>query len=136
MGIRKRNASAGYLSEVLRKMTTFKQFIAEGFLADQRTKMYDVKKGIANALKVLSFKIGAHRASLDGDRGIKWIISYKLPESQQDSFYMRLFEKLVRRELSKHFAEWKLSSAEIENWKGTPTAVVRFYLPDGDGLLP
>jgi len=119
-------------------MITFKQYISEGFLVDQREKMYAVKNSIVKAIKTPSFKVGVARASLDGERGIKWIIFYRLPKDHflGNDVLMNIFMKVVKQELDKNFEEWKLSSAEIQNWEGEPTVFVRLFLPDGDGLLP
>lgn len=117
-------------------MTTFKQFLDEGFHADQKAKILAVKQSIATALKVPRHRIISWRQITDSDRGMKWMLAYRLPEGQQDDFYLRMFEKLVKRELDKVFDQWKPLDALIDQLDGKPTAVVRFYLPDADGLLP
>lgn len=117
-------------------MTTFKQFLSEGFHADQKAKLLAVKLNIATALKVPRHRIISWQQITDSDRGKKWMLAYKLPEGQQDDFYLRMFEKLVKRELDKVFDKWKPLDAMIDQLDEVPTAMVRFYLPDADGLLP
>lgn len=115
---------------------TFKEYVT-GFHKDQREKMERVKKAVAKALKVLGYKVIAYRAHHDGEFGKRWVVAYKMPEDwKQDEFYLRMFHKLVKRELEKEFDKWKLESVDFEEWDGQPTAAVRFFLPDGDGLLP
>lgn len=117
-------------------MTTFKEFLSEGFHADLKAKLLTVKQNIAAALKVPRHRIISWQQITDSDRGKKWMLAYKLPEGQQDDFYLRMFEKLVKRELYKVFDKWKPLDARIEQLDGMPTAMVRFYLPDADGGLP
>lgn len=109
---------------------SFRQFLAEGILAVQRAKLMQVKQAIASAFKVNRFEVMVNRV-VDTQEEMAWIIALRLSD-ENDVFHFRMFDKMVRRELDKHFDRWKLESSNIEVLADSPMAVFRFRLPDAE----
>lgn len=117
-------------------MTTFKDFLSEGYLADVKAKMLLVKTELAKSLKLRRHQVETYRQVAGVEYGMKWLVRAPVPAGRDTEFFISMFKKLISRELGKYFTSWQVGDSFDYHENGQYLAAVTVFVPDADGMLP
>ena len=110
------------------------ELLSEGFHAQTRMKIIDLKKTLAKALKLKPSDVHLHRSVMQ-ERGLRYRLSVPAPANEEHGFYRRMVERLLKRELAKDFGR-----SMVDDHDDAPDSsgrtYITFWVPDSDGLLP
>ena len=109
------------------------ELLSEGFHAQTRMKIIDLKKTLAKALKLKPSDVHLHRSVMQ-ERGLRYRLSVPVPEDEEQGFHRRMVERLLKRELAKSFSQSVVEADDVPDLSGR--IYITFFVPDSDGLLP
>lgn len=119
-------------------MITFKEFIAEGFSSDFRSKLAQMKKDIAGDLGERTYRVHVdRRMGMGSDFGMHANIAVPVPADHMDS--QPFFEKMVvlsaKKTLTKHFDKFHIDAVDNISWDNGRAIYMIVQVPDADGLM-
>jgi len=119
-------------------MITFKEFIAEGFSSDFRSKLADLKNDIAQDMGERRYRVHIdRRMGMGSDYGMHVNIAIPVPLDHADS--QDFFEKMVvlsaKKALTKHFDRFHIDSIDNISWNDGRAIYLIIQVPDADGLM-
>jgi hypothetical protein len=118
-------------------MITFKEYIAEGYLADLLTKLGEVKKEIAEDLGQRRYKVMVNRAVNDGRDGTRIAIAVPISDGHLDAqeFFEKMVVKTAEKSLRKHFDKHTVAAIDNIKWEDGRAVYLVIVVPDADGMI-